>query len=123
MHRQDVDAAFSDGGGHSFDRAVSHVADGEDTRHAGLEREMDRWKVRSGEDEPLVIAVNPRREASRCAAGRHEDEQGSGRDGAGPARCEIVQDQFLQPFGAVGADDGVRRRTSMFSVAWIVFTK
>jgi hypothetical protein len=70
MHRQDADAAFSDGGGHSFDRAVSHVAGGEDARHAGLEREMGRWKVRSGEDEPLVIAVNPRREPVGVAAGR-----------------------------------------------------
>ena len=31
MYRQDADAAFSDGGGHSFDGAVSHVAGGEDT--------------------------------------------------------------------------------------------
>jgi hypothetical protein len=37
--------------------------------------------------------------------GADEDEQGGGRDGAGPARYRVKEDKFLQAFGAVSVDD------------------
>jgi len=102
VNELDRDRSLSHGGSDALDRSVPDVTGRKDTWDAGFERERPSFQrpfgreIVAGEQEPVGVSCDVRRQPLRLRTGADQDEQGVGRDRFVFAGCVFVQHELLQ---------------------------